>query len=362
MLFWLAVLASVDAQPMELPPLWSELECVQQLTATASEPEHLLDTDFHLFARTNVHPLLDDDATGEQFSAEYGYYCSATRYEIRVRSGRWCLRYAFGVAERYVGNDGAVRLYLYGEDLLLIPPDNQPVRASLNRSAVNRWTLEHCVPLPGHHGEGLFVIAGSVYLSRRVQQGNLSGVWRSQQFDGNLVLDSTRGLNPSETRSAGAGLHLALVLPLSERWQAGFWGENVVGRLWQRKVRRITAQVQVNTIVPDADGFLHAAPLLSGRIDDLSRDLPLQRRYTLGLAHRAAAGSWLLFASHDSSWRFALGRTLPRGWLLWHLPDREVQLAWTAGQWQVLLGINHLNPIRSKHATLSISWSLPLNR
>jgi len=152
-------------------------------------------------------------------------------------------------------------------------------------------TEEHFLPVRLPAGNGWVLLAGSVYLSRRIQQGTLTGAWQNSQFDGHLLLDSTRGLDPAETRSVGLGLHLALSLPLSQRWRLGFWGENLLGHLWQGKIRRLTARMQANTVVPDADGFLHAAPLLMGRTDDLSQNLYLQGQVTIGLAHKANVGT-----------------------------------------------------------------------
>lgn len=262
-----------SAEPAVLPSVWREAQQVQHLTS--SPPMcNALEVDYHRLAHSNVKPLLQNSKTQSEFAGEYGYYYSSSLSELRLKLSRWQLSYAFGITELFEGNKGGTQLYLYGVNRLQIPTGTLAVTAALNRSAVNRWTLEHLVPVQTGVGSGWICLAGSLYLSRRVQQGTLTGIWQHGQFDGNMVLDSTRGLDPAETRSFGVGFHLAFSLPLSEQWQMGFWGENLVGHLWQRKVRRITARVQANTIIPDADGFLHAAPLLSGRIDDLSENLP----------------------------------------------------------------------------------------
>lgn len=360
-LFLLAVLAIADAQPLVLPPVWQEAQWVHQLTSSPFSMDRGIENDLYLSARTNVRPLLKKTRAQEEHTGDYGYYRFALLGEMRIVVHRWRLGYAFGTADRFEGERGAVALYLYGTNLLSVPSEDTAVQATLNRSAVNRWTLEHAVPLRHKQGEGWVLVGGSLYLSRRVQQGQLSGAWQDARFDGNMVLDSTRGLPPSQTRSVGMGVHLALSLPLSEQWRVGFWGENLLGQILQRKVRRITARVQANTIVPDADGFLHAAPLISGRIEDLSRDLALQPRYTFGLARRDGNnGVWLLLASREQSWEFASGYAARRGWLLIHLPSRHLQVAWDTGQWRLTLGLSHLNPSLTKHATLSVSWSLPL--
>lgn len=358
-LCFLSMLTADGAEPVIVPPVWKEECWVQHLTSPPNL-QNGLETDYYLLARTNVKPLLQNSKTRGEFAGEYGYYRFSSLSELRVKISRWRLSYAFGITDRFEGDNGGTQLYLYGADRLQIPTGTLAVTATLNRSAVNRWTLEHLTPIQTGAGSGWVRLAGSLYLSRRVQQGTLTGTWQGGQFEGNLVLDSTRGLDPADTRSAGLGLHLALSLPLSERWQFGFWSENLLGRLWQRKLRRITARVQANTIIPDADGFLHAAPLLSGRIDDLSEELPLQRQVTFGLAHRTDRGTWLLFASHRDGWGWAVGRTLRNGWLLLHLPDGQLQAGWRFGQWQILLGLSHLNPVQAKHATLGARWAVPL--
>ncbi len=362
LVLFLLVAAAAGAEPVVLPPIWTEAQWVQHLTSSPVVSGEQLETGYHLFARTNVRPLLESTAGEQPFAGEHGYYRFASLSEIRLRFPRWHASYAFGVADYYEGDQGAVHLYLGGVNLTQFPSVDTDVSATLNRSAVNRWTVEHCVPFHSKHGDGWLLFAGSLYLSRRIQQGTLDGRWQNAQFDGNLLLDTTRGLNPADTRSGGWGLHLAVTLPLSERWRIGVWGENLLGRIRQRKLQRITARVQANAIVPDADGFLHAAPLLSGRIDEVSETLPLRTRYTFGLAHQQARRTWLLFASHEDGWRFALGGAVARGWLLWHLPDGEVHASWNVGRWQILVGLADTNPWRTKHATLTLRWSAPLGR
>lgn len=361
-LFLLAALLSAGAEPVILPPLWTEDQRIQQLTSLPVTGGEQLEVGYYLLARTNVRPLLQSKGAEQPFAGEQGYYRFASLSEIRLRLPRWQVSYAFGIADRFEGDQGAVQLYQGGVNLTQLPTTDTPVHALLNRSAVNRWTIGHLVPLRDRRGESWLLIAGSLYLSRRIQQGTLDGRWQSAQFDGNLLLDTTRGLNPAGTRSAGWGLHLAASAPLSDRWRIGFWGENLLGHIRQRKIQRITARVQANAIVPDADGFLHAAPLLSGRIDEVSETLSLRTRYTFGLAHQQARRTWLLFASHEDGWRFALGGAVARGWLLWHLPDGEVHASWNVGRWQILIGLADLNPWRTKHATLSLRWSAPLGR
>ncbi len=350
-----------SAEPVVLPPVWTEVQWIQHLTSSVDDGTRL-ETSYHLFARTNVRPLLRGSETEKPFAGQHGYYRFASLSEIRLRLSRWQVSYAFGVADRFEGDQGAVHLYLGGVDQMQLPSIDTDVSATLNRSAVNRWTVEHLVPLHREPDDGWLLLAGSLYLSRRVQQGTLIGKWRNAQFDGNLLLDTTLGLNPAQTRSTGWGIHLALSLPLSERWRLGFWGENLLGELRQRQMQRIAARVLANTIVPDADGFLHAAPLLSGRIDHLAEDLSWQRQLTLGMAYRQAKGTWLLFASHGAEQEFSVGYASPRYWLLLSLPRAEWQLAYHAGQWELVMGLSSLNPSQAKHATLSLRWSAPLGR
>lgn len=359
-LFLLVAVAAV-AEPVVLPPIWTETQWVQHLTSSPVVSGEQLETGYHLFARTNVRPLLESTAGEQPFAGEHGYYRFASLSEIRLRLPRWHVSYAFGVADHYEGDQGAVHLYLGGINLAQFPTSDVDVSATLNRSATNRWTVEHLVPFCSRHGDGWLLLAGSLYLSRRIQQGTLDGRWRNAQFDGNLLLDTTRGLDPADTRSTGWGVHLALYVPLSERWRVGFWGENLLGRIRQRRLQRITARVLANTIVPDADGFLHAAPLLSGRIDYLSEELSVQRRVTLGVAYRHGDGTWLLFASRDTENEFTIGYASSRYWLLLSLPRREWQAAYRTERWELAIGMSALNPSQAKSATLSIRWAVPVS-
>lgn len=360
LVLFLLVAVIASAEPVVLPPVWTEAQWVQHLTSSPVVGGKWLETGYHLFARTNVRPLLQSSKAEQSFTGEHGYYRFASLDEIRLRLPRWQVRYAFGVADHYAGDQGAVHLYLGGVNLTQIPTSDIDVSATLNRSAVNRWTVEHSVAFRSKHGEGWLLLAASLYLSRRIQQGTLEGRWQNAQFDGNLSLDTTRGLNPADTRSTGWGLHLALSLPLSERWRVGFWGENLLGRIQQRKLQRIIAHVQANTIVPDADGFLHAAPLLSGRIDYLSQELSLQSRVTLGVAYRRGSEVWLLFASRDNDERVSVGYASSGYWLLLSLPHREWQVAYRNGQWELAIGLSALNPSRTQCATLGIRWAVPV--
>jgi hypothetical protein len=359
-LFLLITLAPADAEPVVLPPLWTEPQWIQHLTSSPVVSGRQLDTSLYLLARTNVRPLWQSSGAEPVFAGERGYYRFASLSDMRLRLSRWRLSYAFGVADYFEGDQGAVHLYLGGVNLAQLPTTDTDVSATLNRSAVNRWTAEHLVSLRSKHGESWLFIAGSLYVARRIQQGVLNGRWQNAHFDGNLLLDTTRGLSPDDTRSVGLGVHLALSVPLSARWRVGFWGENLLGRVWQRKVQRITARVQARTVIPDADGFLHAAPFLSGRIDYLSEALSLQRRVTLGVAYRWGNGAWLLFASRDADRELAAGYASTKYWLLLSLPRAEWQMAYRAGQWELAMGLSALNPSQAKCATLHMRWSVPL--
>lgn len=361
-LFFLAALTSALAEPVVLPPLWTETQWVQHLNSPQMTRAEQLEVGHYLHARTNVRPLLESGSVEQPSAGKRGYYRLASQGELRLRLSRWQVSYAFGVADQFEGDQGAVLLYLGSMKLTEFPSEDVDVFATLNRSAVNRWTVEHLVRLENRYGESWLLLAGSLYLTRRVQQGTLTGKWQSMQFDGNLHLDTTRGLPPSDTRSVGLGLHLALSLPLSESWRVGFWGENLLGHIQQRRLQRITARVQANTIVPDADGFLHAAPLLSGRIDYLSEGLALQRRLTLGLAYRQGRGAWLLFASRDTDEEFSIGYASPQYWFLLSLPRGEWQAAYRAERWELALGLSAWNPSQAKCATLHLRWSAPLGR
>ncbi|GIV15505.1 MAG: hypothetical protein KatS3mg022_0940 [Armatimonadota bacterium] len=361
-LFLCMLFASAGAEPVVLPPVWTEAQWVQHLISAPVDKGEQMEMGYHLLARTNVRPLLGSTAVEQPFAGEHGYYRFASLSEIRLCLPRWQVSYAFGVADRFDGDQGAVHLYLGGVNLMQIPASDADVSATLNRSAVNRWTVTHLVPLRDRRAESWLLVAGSLYLSRRIQQGTLTGRWQNAQFDGSLSLDTTLGLNPADTRSTGLGLHLAASIPLSERWRVGFWGENLLGHIWQRKIQRITARVQANTIVPDADGFLHAAPLLSGRIDHLSEELSLQRKVTLGMAYRCGNGTWLFFVSRDTEQEFTMGYASPRGWFLLSLPRGEWQVGYHTGQWQMTIGLSGLNLTQAKCATIGVRWSAPLGR
>jgi hypothetical protein len=350
------------AEPLVLPPVWFTGQRVQLLTFHTASGHPRLEIEHMILASNNVQPLLQKADGNVLFTGKQGYYRFAALNELRFSLTRWKLRYAFGVADHFEGDTGAVQLYLGGSNLSQFPASDTVVSATMNRSAVNRWTLEHIIPIHRGQEEGWLLLAGSLYLTRRVQQGMLTGLWQNARFDGNLLLDTTRGLPPSEAHSIGWGMHLAFGLPLSEEWRFAFWGENLLGCVRQRKVQRVTARVLTNTVIPDADGFLHAAPLLSGRIDTLSRELSLQRRVTLGLARRGETGTWLLLASQDAGWEYTVGTASGRHWFLLTLPRREWQVAYRRGQWELVLGLSEIDPARARHGSVQMRWAMPVGR
>lgn len=43
-----------------------------------------------------------------------------------------------------------------------------------------------------------------------------------------------------------------------------------------------------------------------------------------------------------------------------HFPDGQLQVEWSVGQWEVLVGLSHLNPVQARHATPGVTWMMPL--
>lgn len=360
-LLYLFILSVAVAAPLSVPPLSDEAERVDELLTSSPElsNRYNLAVRHHLSAGTNVMPLAWGNrkrVPTVRFIGEHASFQHATNNEMWLCVGHWRLRYASGLADNFEGSPGAAQLYLDSRAGEIDLTGNYIVRASLNRTALNRWTLEHRIPVKMPQGNVHLTLGASWLVVRRVQQGQLRGEMHAGQFDGNLLLDSTRGLPSPETTAQGMMWHLSAVAPVSERLRVGVWGEDLFGRVRGRRIQRVTARVLTDTVVPDADGFLHAAPLLHGRVDEFAYKLGVSSRWTVGAAMKQGSGHVLAYASHHTDWRYSIGYGAPKSWILFHLPTKQWQIAYFTGGCNMVIGMSGIDLSRTKHVTLSVRW------
>lgn len=341
------------------------MEQMEGLVGFPAPPSAFLEGRFFFRAETNVLPLALGDEKAlppRRFTGREAYFLSERLQEIAYVHGRWSLRYGYGLADLYEGNGGAAQLYLNAKAGILDDGRNYSVAASLGRSALHRWTVEHRVPLRWLRAEGEAHFVLHWLRTQRLQQGSLVGRMATGQFLGNLRLLTTRGLPAGEVRSNGLAMDWALLASMGKGWRMGLWLENALGRLWQGALQDIQAQVATNTLEPDANEFLHAVPFLQGQVQRTSSVFKVQRRWSIGLARRQREEAWLALLQSDGDWRWGLGYVYPlgRGRSLW-LMAQGWRWQWQGGifssRWHLHLGMDRWPPSSAQRVQVSLGWS-----
>ncbi len=351
------------SQTITVPQSWTTTE---QITTLLNEPKlpNCLQVEARMliYADNNVLPLkLGDDKPlpSMNFNDDYAYFANYRLKDLAISYRRWTLRHGYGKADFYGGNRDATQLYL---DSMSSGVDSQKVynvNASLNRTFLRRWTLEYAIPLK--HSQGQISVAFHWLRIHRLQKGRLTGQMWLGQFEGDLHLLTTRGLPLSETRSNGVSVDLFIVAPISSRIKFGVWGENVFSKIWQRTLQEITAKVATNKVEPDADGFLHAVPLLQGRVEKVSLKVKAKQSWTIGAALRQGNSSWILTAKRERDWHIGIGYSFPIGQnkQVWFMVS-ERPIFWQVGinttRFQLLLGVDKWNAATAKKAMTVVRW------
>lgn len=367
LLLWLAGEGKAwGEQPLVLPPLQADVQIVDALLETQEEDTRpQVGVLYQIAARTNVIPLdwssrrpLPD----VQFSDRQAYYRTVSSLQVAVSLGRYRVRYTRGVTQNYTGSPGAAQLYLDSQGRGIRYFRQYDADVYMNNSEVTSWTLEQSVPLHAARGEGSLQLGVSLLETHRVQQGNLRGAMRFWQFEGDLALDTTRGLPAEDARGWGAAAHVALKWRFSHAVRAGVWAENVLSAIWGQRFQEIRAKVRTNTVIPDADGFLRAAPFLSGTIQKGKRRLTVQPRYTLGMALLQRRAGIVLLVQKDTDWRYQMVYARGSSRLLWSPSPAHYAYEWRTGAWRWQVGTSHAQPQRATRAFFTIQWSSPLGR
>ncbi|HID06807.1 MAG TPA: hypothetical protein EYP10_06635, partial [Armatimonadetes bacterium] len=234
---------------------------------------------------------------------------------------RWELSLLEGASDVYYGSTGTAQLYLDAKANAINPQGFYNVNVSMSRSRLKAWSISHIVPFKWNGQKGYIQVAVDYVRVHRFQQGNLVGQMRNNQFQGTLLLRSTRGMRSGSVLGHGVSLDIAVIASVGKRLHFGIWGEDIIGRVWWQRIRDIRARVATNTIEPDADGFLHAVPFLSGSEREREMSFKVAPRWTLGCAWRVSErGSCLLFLSRElPKWEVRLGynRKVNRGRSWW---------------------------------------------
>ncbi len=350
-------------QTVQIPPSWTVAE---QVIGLLNDPElpndWQLKTRASIYASNNVLPLKlgdDEELPTTRFNANHAFYATHSLKDLALTRGRWTLRYGYGKADLYQGNRGAAQLFLDSKSGSIDWSKDYDVNASLKRTRLYRLTVEHVIPFK--HGKGQISLALHWLRVHRLQEGTLAGQTQSGQFQGDLILLTTRGLPRHKIRSNGLVLDVAAVVPINERIKFGLWGENVFSRIWQRTIQKITAKVATNIIEPDPDGFLHAVPFLQGRIEQTSLKVKAKQIWTIGAAFQQDRSKWILIFIRERDWQVGVGYGFPidhkkRVWVMISEHPRFLQVGIDTTQLQLMVSIDKLNASTSKRAMMVARW------
>lgn len=330
-----------------------------------SEPDALtrfVETRLIYAVDTNVRPLLRKTPLSD-FGATRGYLASATLYAARLRWECWELYHSYGQADLFEGDAGTARLFLEAEQKRLKPDTSYPVNATLNRSAVHRWTLVYYggADLPGarvHYQIGL-----SYYRLQRVQQGWLQGQKRGDSFTGALTLLTTRGVPTPQIRGDGYSLSAGVTLT-TEGWVASVFVDNLWSYLRVRRLQRIEATVRVNELTPDADGFLRAPPFLEGRVSETALSRMVRPRVELALWRREQTRRYGLIAVQGDQWRTAVTLGWQIGdstvWAAYWQPHPMLWVGYEEQRLRLMLGVDTLQRSALHRFYGEINWRIPI--
>lgn len=349
---FLVALGIGTAQPLVLPPAQPTLLGIESLRPIAAYTR----LEGALNADTNVRPLFRK-ALALASAGDAFYYQSSSGFRLEQTVGKWRVGYAYGQAERFRGNRGAAQLFLEAEQGELRNEGNTTVWASLNRSAVHRWWLGFEDSATIGEARLRYRLTAHHLALQRLQVGTLIGQRAGNQFDGALRLTTTRGLTPQEVRGRGAALDAEATLEW-RRWLFGVRIENLWSTLEVQQAQRITAQVRVNQLIPDADGFLRAPPLLEGRTDRVqvngiaARTAQVCASYTTG-GYQAA-----LLARYDFEWVQGIGFGKGAFWGVFWLHRPAWQVGYTSDRWQATLVMEGWSLERSRRVSASLGYSV----
>ncbi|MCX7967303.1 MAG: hypothetical protein N3B10_02305 [Armatimonadetes bacterium] len=354
-------------QTIVTPPMWTTLEQVTSLVKDPKQPNHLqfaIRTFIH--AENNVLPLKlgnDERLPPINFHGDCAYFADYRMKELSLSHRRWTLRHGYGKADFYEGNRDAAQLYLDTMSVGANPQKDYDVNASLSRTFLRRWTLEYTAPLK--RGQGQFSVAFHWLRVHRLQKGTLTGQMSLGQFDGDLLLLTTRGLPSSETKSNGVSVDFSAVAPIGERIKLGIWCENAFSKIWQRRLQQITAKVSTNKVEPDADGFLHAVPFLQGRIEKVSMEARAKQIWVVGAAFKQGGEKdWVLIAKGETNWHIGIGCIFSfdrekRIWVMFNAPQPFWQVGISTSHFQFLLGVDKWSTTEAKEiaTVVRLHWT-----
>jgi hypothetical protein len=265
--------------------------------------------------------------------------------------------YAYGQAELFRGNRGAAQLFLEAEQGQLRDEETAPVWASMNRSAVHRWSLAFQDSAAMGEAQAWYRLTAHYLALQRVQVGTLSGRRVGNQFDGVLNLTTTRGLSPQEVRGRGATVDVEAAMEW-RRWTLGVRIENLWSRLEAQQAQLITARVRVNQLTPDADGFLRAPPLLEGRTDWVQVKGIAARTAQVCVSYTTGGYQAALLIRYDFEWVQGIGFGKGAFWGVFWFHRPAWQVGYSSDRWQATLSMDGWGLPRSRRVSASLGYAV----
>lgn len=340
------------AQPLVLPPAQPTPAGVERFRPAAAHTR----LEGALHADTNARPLFRKASTladaGDSF-----YYQSSSMFRLEHALGRWRVGYAYGQAELFRGNRGAAQLFLEAEQGELRNEGAAPVAASLNRSAVHRWSLSYEDGATTGEARLRYRLSAHYLALQRLQMGTLIGQRTGNQFEGALRLTTTRGLAPQEARGQGVALDAEATLEW-RRWLFGVRIENLWSTLEVQQAQLIAAQVRVNQLIPDADGFLRAPPLLEGRVERVRVQTHAARTAEVCATYATGGAQVALLIRYDFDWRLGVGMGRSGLWSVFWLHRPAWQVGYSSDRWQAMLMMDGWSLECSRRVSASLGYAV----
>lgn len=349
---FLVALGIGTAQPLVLPPAQPTLLGIESLRPIAAYTR----LEGALNADTNVRPLFRK-ALALASAGDAFYYQSSSGFRFEQTVGKWRVGYAYGQAERFRGNRGAAQLFLEAEQGELRNEGNATVWASLNRSAVHRWSLGLEDSATIGEARLRYRLTAHYLVLQRLQVGTLIGQRAGNQFDGALRLTTTRGLTPQAIDGQGVALDAEATIEW-QRWLFGARIENLWSALEVQQAQHITAQVRVNQLIPDADGFLRAPPLLEGRVTRVQVHTRAARTAEICAIYATGGSQVALMTRYDFEWRLGIGVGRGGLWSVLWLHRPAWQVGYTSDRWQATLVMDGWGLERSRRVSALLGYAV----
>lgn len=304
---------------------------------------------FALTAETNVRPL-NRKTQAANFSDETAYYRASSVWVLQYPYGRWQFSWERALIDYFEGSTGAGQLYLEIEQKQLSTDTRYWVNATMNRSEFTRWAIAYTGSI-AEKGDYRLQLHWTQFV--RIQQGDLTGFKEQNRFEGQLYLESTRGVPTSTPQAQGWGIDVFLHFEGTPSWHFWMGVENLWSTIRIERTQAIQARVSGGYLEPDADGFLRAVPLIEGRTWFLSARRTAIRRTFLGFrnTHWGWLGIW------DVQARYALivylnQHTCVAMWL----PTEQLWVGFWQKQWGLGLGADYLRWGRWRSVSLQLAY------